>query len=62
MLHVQQRLQEGAFIGMLADRSFQSAGPGAHEEVRWLPFLGEPAPFPLGPFRLAALLRRPLLC
>jgi len=61
MLRVQQRLQEGAFIGMLADRSFHGADPGAHEEVRWLPFLGEPAPFPLGPFRLAALLRRPLL-
>lgn len=61
MLHVQQRLQEGTFIGMLADRSFHGTGAGAHEEVRWLPFLGEPAPFPLGPFRLAALLRRPLL-
>lgn len=55
MLRVQTRLAEGAFIGMLADRSFQS------DEVRWLPFLGAPAPFPLGPFRLAALLRRPLL-
>jgi predicted LPLAT superfamily acyltransferase len=55
MLRVQTRLVEGAFIGMLADRSFQS------DEVRWLPFLGAPAPFPLGPFRLAALLRRPLL-
>ncbi|MDP3701861.1 MAG: acyl-CoA synthetase [Hylemonella sp.] len=55
MLRVQSRLAEGAFIGMLADRSFQS------DEVRWLPLLGTPAPFPLGPFRLAALLRRPLL-
>ncbi len=55
MLRVQTRLAEGAFIGMLADRSFQS------DEVRWLPFLGQPAPFPVGPFRLAALLRRPLL-
>lgn len=55
MLRVQTRLAEGAFIGMLADRSFQD------DEVRWLPFLGAPAPFPLGPFRLAALLRRPLL-
>jgi predicted LPLAT superfamily acyltransferase len=55
MLRVQTRLAQGAFIGMLADRSFQ------HDEVRWLPFLGSPAPFPLGPFRLAALQRRPLL-
>lgn len=55
MLRVKTRLAEGAFIGMLADRSFQD------DEVRWLPFLGAPAPFPLGAFRLAALLRCPLL-
>lgn len=55
MLHVQTRIAQGTIIGMLADRTFQK------DEVRWLPFLGEPAPFPLGPFRLASLLRRPLL-
>lgn len=55
MLRVQTRLDQGAFIGMLADRSFQK------DEVRWLPFLGQPAPFPIGAFRLAALLCRPLL-
>jgi len=55
MLHVQTRIAQGAVIGMLADRTFQN------DAVRWLPFLGEPAPFPLGPFRLAALLRRPLM-
>jgi predicted LPLAT superfamily acyltransferase len=55
MLHVQTRVAQGAVIGMLADRTFQN------DEVRWLPFLGEPAPFPLGPFRLAGLLRRPLM-
>ena len=59
MLRVQTRLNEGAFIGMLADRSFQHEN--LRDEVRWLPFLGTPAPFPLGPFRLAALLRQPLL-
>jgi predicted LPLAT superfamily acyltransferase len=55
MLHVQTRIAQGAVIGMLADRTFQN------DEVRCLPFLGDPAPFPLGPFRLAALLRRPLM-
>jgi predicted LPLAT superfamily acyltransferase len=59
MLRVQARLGQGAFIGMLADRSFNNGQ--LRDEVRWLPFLGAPAPFPLGPFRLAALLRRPLL-
>jgi predicted LPLAT superfamily acyltransferase len=55
MLQVQTRLTQGAIIGMLADRTFQN------DEVSWLPFLGQSAPFPLGPFRLASLLRRPLL-
>jgi predicted LPLAT superfamily acyltransferase len=55
MLQVQTRLGQGAVIGMLADRSFQN------DEVIWLPFLGQPAPFPAGAFRLAALLRQPLL-
>jgi predicted LPLAT superfamily acyltransferase len=55
MLRVQTRLNQGAIIGMLADRTFQD------DEVTWLPFLGTPAPFPVGAFRLAALLRRPLL-
>lgn len=59
MLRVQTRLGEGAFVGLLADRRFGHDPKG--DEVRWLPFLGAPAPFPLGPFRLAALLRRPLL-
>lgn len=55
MLQVQTRLTQGAIIGMLADRTFRD------DEVTWLPFLGTPAPFPVGAFRLAALLRRPLL-
>jgi predicted LPLAT superfamily acyltransferase len=55
MLQVRTRLDEGACCGMLADRTFQKA------EVTWLPFLGQPAPFPAGAFRLAALIRRPLL-
>jgi predicted LPLAT superfamily acyltransferase len=55
MLQVQSRIAQGAIIGMLADRTFRN------DETSWLPFLGQPAPFPLGPFRLASLLRRPLL-
>jgi len=55
MLHMRTRLDEGACCGMLADRTFQKA------EVTWLPFLGQPAPFPTGAFRLAALIHRPLL-
>jgi len=55
MLKVQGLLDEGAFVGMLGDRT-----PGG-EATLSVPFLGEAARFPLGPMRLAALLRRPVI-
>jgi hypothetical protein len=54
MLSVHQRLKEGAVVGILADRA-----AGASDFIL-VPFLGSPAPFPSGPFRMAALLRRPV--
>ena len=54
MLLVHQRLGEGALIGVLADRA---TGPGHFVPVM---FLGRPAHFPAGPFRMAAMLRRPV--
>jgi len=54
MLTVEQRLDQGHLIGILADRGIS---PGAEEETE-IEFLGEPARFPVGPFRLAAVLRR----
>lgn len=55
MLQVQARLDEGAAIGILGDRTL------GDEPVLHLPFLGQEAPFPLGPMRLAAMLKRPVL-
>ena len=55
MLNVRQRLDEGGMVGMLADRT-----PG-NEATLLLPFLGGYAAFPIGPFRLAALMARPVL-
>jgi predicted LPLAT superfamily acyltransferase len=52
MIDVANRLEEGALVGMLADRTL-----GA-EPTLALPFLGSPAPFPTGPMRIAAALRR----
>ena len=49
-----ERVQAGAWVALLADRA---VGPDAHLQV---PLFGEPAPFPLGPFRLAAIVRRPV--
>jgi predicted LPLAT superfamily acyltransferase len=55
MLQVQARLDEGVLLGVLADRALD-AGP-----TLTLPFLGQPAPFPLSSMRLAAMLKRPVV-
>jgi predicted LPLAT superfamily acyltransferase len=55
MLRVRESLDRGDFVGMLADRTLDGEG-----EIR-LPFLGEPAAFALGPFQLAAMLKRPVV-
>lgn len=54
MIKVNDRLQNGGFIGMLADRRF------GHDSSLLVPFLGEPARFPKGGFKLAATLKRPV--
>ncbi len=51
MLRVRDRLAEGGAVGVLGDRGLDD------EDAQALPFLGAPARFPLGPFRMAALLR-----
>jgi predicted LPLAT superfamily acyltransferase len=55
MLQVQQRLEQGALVGLLADRSPH------REALLEVDFLGAPAHFPLGPMRLAAVLRKPVV-
>lgn len=54
MLEVRDQLKAGSLIGILADRSLDASG---RVEVN---FLGSPAAFPIGPFRLAALLKHPV--
>ena len=55
LLEVRDLLEQGVFVGMLADRT-----PG-EEPAERVSFLGAPARFPTGPFRLAALLGRPVM-
>jgi predicted LPLAT superfamily acyltransferase len=55
MLNVQERLDRGSFIGILADRSLVD-----EKQIRFS-FLGEEAAFPIGPFRMAAVLKRPIV-
>lgn len=52
MLDLAARLEEGALVGVLADRC-----RGDEPSVR-VGFLGAPAAFPLGPMRMAAALRQ----
>jgi len=55
MLRVQACLDEGMVLGVLGDRTL-----GVDPTVR-IPFLGAAAEFPVGPMRLAAMLKRPVL-
>jgi len=53
MLELQARLEQGALVGVLADRTLPGDAQGTIE----CDFLGRPARFPLGPMRMAAALR-----
>jgi predicted LPLAT superfamily acyltransferase len=54
MLHIAERLERGAFVGVLADRTL------GHEPVQAVTLLGERAYLPTGPMRAAAILRCPV--
>ena len=54
MLHARDKLEQGYLVGMLADRGL---GDDATVDAD---FLGKTAAFPLGPWRMAAMLRRPV--
>ena len=55
MLKVHERLQHSDWVGILGDRALDQTG-----QLR-VPFLGEAAAFPTAPFRIALMLRRPVV-
>ncbi len=55
MLLAKEKIEAGHLVGMLADRGL------GKDPARDCDFLGAPAPIPTGPFRVAAMLRRPVL-
>ena len=55
MIQVHELLAQGVVVGMLGDRSL------GNDDTRPVDFLGDPAELPLGPFRMAAILKRPVL-
>jgi hypothetical protein len=65
MLELRDWLDAGGVAGLLADRTLQGPGPSSAPATRsrthWIDFLGDPAAFSDGAFRLAALLRRPVV-
>ena len=54
MLHIADRLDRGAFVGVLGDRTL------GDEPVQAVTLLGRPAYLPTGPMRAAAILRCPV--
>ena len=55
MIQVHELLAQGTVVGMLGDRSL------GNDDTRLVDFLGDPAALPLGPFRMAAIMKRPVL-
>jgi predicted LPLAT superfamily acyltransferase len=55
MLNVRKELDDGVFVGVLGDRTL------GDESTVPVPFLGGTARLPVGPFRIAAVLRRPVI-
>jgi len=55
MLHLAERLNRGAFVGMLGDRTL------GDEPVQAVTLLGDRAYLPTGPMRVAAILRRSVI-
>ncbi len=54
MLRVKEALDAGELVGILADRSTRG------DKTLSVPFLGKPAPFPVGPLVLASVVRAPV--
>lgn len=56
MLQLRRWLDDGGLAGLLADRTLPDQSN--RSKALWLDFLGQPARFSDGPFRLSAMLRR----
>ena len=55
MLKIQESLDRGSFVGVLGDRTL------GNEATQQVGFLGQPARFPVGAMRAAAIMRRPVI-
>ncbi|MEO3990586.1 glycosyltransferase family 2 protein [Pseudocitrobacter cyperus] len=58
---LKEKLDRGEWVAIVGDRIAVNRQRGGDWRVIWSNFMGQPAPFPQGPFILAALLRCPTL-
>ncbi len=58
---LKEKLDRGEWVAIVGDRIAVNRQRGGDWRVIWSRFMGQPAPFPQGPFILAALLRCPTL-
>ncbi|QGU88073.1 glycosyltransferase family 2 protein [Erwinia sorbitola] len=58
---LRQKLDAGEWVAIVGDRTAVNRQRGGSRRVIWSEFLGKPAPFPQGPFVLAAALRCPVI-
>ncbi len=54
---IRRCVERGEFVAVVADRSL----PGGRDRIAYASFLGEPAPFPEGPFLLSMLMKLPVV-
>ena len=58
---LREKLDAGEWVAIVGDRTAVNRQRGGVRRVIWSEFCGKPAPFPQGPFVLAAALRCPVL-
>lgn len=58
---IQQKLDRGEWVAIVGDRIAVTPQRGGDWRVIWSEFMGQPAPFPQGPFILASILRCPVV-
>lgn len=58
---LKEKLDRGEWVAIVGDRIAVNRQRGGDWRVIWSNFMGQPAPFPQGPFILASILRCPVL-
>lgn len=58
---LKEKLDANEWVAIVGDRIATGSNRQQDNRISWAPFLGKPAPFPHGPFILAALLKCPVV-